>query len=197
MSGTIHNKPLTHIRDWTRAERLLANGVNGGLNRTHDIVRNLQQGVNPPVQVSSVVRAVPEEAASRAQNYSLWGVFDEYFQCNPFAADGSAITNVVVFVARPWKLRRSTFDGETINGILYTRLNAQQRRAHKVGTSAELDHVELITPRWNVNDMITAIVVPQTGVVRTVEGGGEVMLTLQDLNTAPHAYAFDRVASGG
>ncbi len=116
MSGTIHNKPLTHIRDWTRAERLLANGVNGGLNRTHDIVRNLQQGVNQPMQMPSVARGTRAIGGKPVPLFSFQVAEVQRDSLLCHAWDGETAGAEDVIVLRDPLLRRTPFDRKQRDG---------------------------------------------------------------------------------
>lgn len=129
MSGTIHNKPLTHVRNWQRGERLLANGANGGFNRTHDLIRNLQQGVNQPVQVVAAPHGGTPAAAAVTRTFRLWDATpDDFLLCKELTASGALLDNrerdangvpigeiPLVKIAKVRELQRSHQDGKTDN----------------------------------------------------------------------------------
>ncbi|KKK55310.1 hypothetical protein LCGC14_3075840 [marine sediment metagenome] len=191
MSGTIHNKPLTTIRDWRKGEPLLANGVNGGFKRTHDIVRGLQQGVNQPVQVPSVARgglaSIPGISTRRA--FRLKEIRDDYLICRELDADGvEAATDTLV--AKPWLLQRTPFDGTVRNGSTLSYSDGEHRTSTRPDPSGipgeTVNESQLVIPRFTFDDLLYATLEIYTGV--ETEGGVKVVWQAAD---GPRAWTAE------
>src|SRR6185312_1528372 len=60
--------------------------------------------------------------------------------CNPFKADGVTIdSSITVTVMKPWTLRRTPFDGKTVNSISYTYTDNATRTA--TGSTTETQKI--------------------------------------------------------
>ena len=60
----------------------------------------------------------------------------------------------IVYVAKPYILRRSPFDNKTVDSVSYVYTNAYTRTASKAG---ETDETQLITPSYVENEIILAV----------------------------------------
>lgn len=182
MSGTTHSKTLRTFRDWRTGEGLRQRGMN----RTHDVIRDLQGGVDQPMQVVSVARGVPIEAgAAMARTFRLKRVLNEYLECNAYATDGTFDTDELVYIAKPHVLRKSTFHQQVVNGIAYDYIGPTLRWAHIGGHPTAEDEKQMVIPIWNTGDPITAVRVQWSGVHRA-----DVLLPWQDVNDGARAFAF-------
>ena len=162
MSGTIHIKPLQPLADWRRGEPLFK----AGMNRTHDIIRGLQQGVDQPVQVAVVPRGgTTEQVAGATRTFSLVNVRDDWLVCREVAADGSlAPTDELTIVAKPYRLQRTPFDGQTEGGVTYAYepgWNGTVRTATRDSESEQ----QRVTEDYFPGNLIYAETVTYTGVV--------------------------------
>lgn len=198
MSGTIHTKSLQHIRDWTRGELLLANGANGGFNRTHDAVRDSQGGVNQPMQVPSVARRAPSEAvAVRTRTFQLEDATpDDWLLCKELDSSGQVIDNrelgegglpigeiPIVKIAKTRELQRTWQDGEEDT---LGRLHTFDESLRQTVTRNEISETWIPIPMFQIGDQIQATQVVYSGAV-----DGENAITLQDANPAGRAWAKD------
>jgi len=81
--------------------------------------------------------------------------FDDYLEC----VDAAAVT---VYVAKPFELRSSTFDGLTVDGVTYAYTSVSEREA----TDGVDTETQFITPNYRVGAEIFAVKVRGgTGVV--------------------------------
>lgn len=115
----------------------------------------------------------PPSAAVRMRVKTIQG---DYLSCLTW--DGSTEGTDPIAVARPWDLRRSPFDGQTVNGISYTYTSDVQRTATLTGVS----EIQLITPDYFVDAEIF-VISATTGV--TASGNPVHYL---DLNTSARAW---------
>lgn len=83
---------------------------------------------------------------------------DDYLTCED--ADSNT-----VYVAKPYELRRTPFDGETIGGVTYTYTSASEREA----TDGVDTETQFITPAYVVGAEIFAIKVQGNTGVQTAE----------------------------
>lgn len=101
--------------------------------------------------------------------------------------DGSATTGSSFYVAKPTKLRYNGGASETIDGITvtYSSWAATTRVTRVASISGAAAEDQVIVPRLQVNDLIWAIQVTETGV--TVSGAD---VTWLDLNIDARAWCF-------
>ncbi len=195
MSGTIHIKPLTPLRDWNRGEGILANGGNGGLNRTHNIVRELRQGVDQPRQVPSVARGEAAATGASTRTFRLDDATpDDWLLCTELDNSGGVLDN-----------RERDQDGNPIGEIPAVKV-AKTRELQRTHQDNQRD----MAGRWHVFDGSLLQVVSRLGVTETwvpipefwvgdqiqaeevVYSGaldGSTDITLQDTNRAGRAWA--------
>lgn len=77
------------------------------------------------------------------------------------------------YVAKPYLLRQTPFDGETINDVLYTYTTANERVASDESTPVadqEPDETQVITPSYYIDEIIL-VVNRDTGV--EIDNSGE------------------------
>lgn len=101
--------------------------------------------------------------------------YNDYLSC----------TNVgggVVNVAKPYMLRRSSFDGKTVDGVSYSYTAANARTASADG---EDDESQVITPDYFEDEKIIAVR-HSTGVY-----GANSEIKWEDLNTAGRCWAME------
>lgn len=115
------------------------------------------------------------------------GIQNDYLECFLYNAVDDSYGEDAVYVAKPFMLQRTPFDGETIsypNGqdIEYSYSEDHKRTADD-GSS---DETQVVIPYYYANEIILA--------VRNVSGGtgitvGDVMVQWVDLNTAGRFWA--------
>lgn len=106
---------MIELQDHARGEQVSARK----LRRTNDAVRELQQGVRPPRQVIPAARpkaaVTGEPGAIRRFIYTGTMGADHLVCTDPLAEEPTQ-----VLVAKPHELRRSTYHGLEVDGVLYT-----------------------------------------------------------------------------
>lgn len=106
---------MIELQDHARGEQVSARK----LKRTNDAVRELQQGVRPPRQLIPAARpkaAVAGEPGA-IRRFIYTGIMGaDHLVCSDPLAEGPT----QVFVAKPQELRRSTYHGLEVDGVLYT-----------------------------------------------------------------------------
>ncbi len=123
---------------------------------------------------------------------------NDYLHCHTFIPKAGAGDtdeeegDVVVFVAKPYLLRQTPFDGESIvypsKTISYTYANQGERTA----TSGGDEEDQVLIPEYFVDDEIIAIrnIIGSTGVIANDAGDSETTVTeWEDMNTAGRFWA--------
>jgi hypothetical protein len=143
------------------------------LNGLVDSVNQLATKMRAPTQPR------PYSKGSSVVVLTLVDHFGDYLECT----DANAVT---VYVAKPFELRSSTFDGLTIAGVTYTYTNESEREA----TDGVDTETQFITPAYRVGAEIFAVKVRGgTGVV-TAEPAD---ILYVEINQG-RAWAWDGVA---
>ncbi len=123
---------------------------------------------------------IPNPIAPITQQYNITSIADEYLVCS--AWDGTNLGTQDVKIAKPFLLRKSTWDGYTdSNGVTYTVTGTQTLTA--MDTSGNVENWK-ITFDYQVDDLITA--------VANVRGGYDSDsddIRWIDLNTDARAWA--------
>jgi len=141
----------------------------------------LQKGSGPMVALKDVpeglalipVRIGGGGGGTSVKAYTVDSVDDDTLWCVP-VDDPEAEP---VEVAKPYLLRRTPFDGNTIGGLTYTYSSAIEREVFD-GTNTETQHVK---EAWLVGEIIYVVEI-------TEEETGLTGITLQDINNSAHAW---------
>jgi len=159
-------------------------------------VRTLRGG--PGVTVRVAGQEVTIRNANRVgrdlglvQMMEIYDIFDDHLECYLYNAVDAEAGTQVVFVARPYQLQRTPFDGEIIvyaNGqsVEYTYVDDRKRSADD-GSSSE---TQVMTPDYYEGDIILAIrnIAGGTGLTAT-KGATTIAIQWMDLNTAGRFWA--------
>jgi len=148
------------------------------LNGLVDSVNRLTSGVNAPRQ--------PKPAGKTGGSPVLVLVLvteeDDYLVCED--ADANEY-----LVAKPYELRRTPFDGETIDGVTYTYISANEREADNGVDDPE---TQFITPNYRATAEIFAVRVQGDTGVQGV--GSNDLLVYVEIDQG-RAWAWDDTAS--
>ncbi|NRA58251.1 MAG: hypothetical protein HRU13_09095 [Phycisphaerales bacterium] len=144
--------------------------------------------VRPTAQIAGLPGAGRVQAgAVQVAAFEIVRALGDYLVCKVVLETGEAGT-ATVNVAKPWQLRRTPFDGQTVNGIAYAYTGDNAR----TGTDSE-DNTEdqQVTPDYFAGARILAIrgITGGTGVSVVQEQGGNVRPAWQDLNDAGRVWA--------
>jgi len=90
-------------------------------------------------------------AGNIIQQFAVRSVQDDYLICQ--AWDGGFLSGIDVQVAKPFLLKNSFFDGQTVDGVSYTYLDVNTREATD-GTTTE---TQLVTPSYFLDATIYAV----------------------------------------
>lgn len=116
----------------------------------------------------------------RAKRFRLKQVEDDYLRC--VAWDGEEETQPVVFVAKPYELRKTPFDGVEVGGVFYTYASSIERNASE-GVASE---TQVIVPAYLIDGEILAIAPVAGGTGVAVDDSPVVWM---DLNAGARAWA--------
>lgn len=103
---------------------------------------------------------VGEERLFRVANTALFHRFDTII-CEPYIeADGAFSTDSddYVYIAKPYLVRRTPFDGQTRDGVTYTYASNTER----TGTEGAATEDQIIVPPYVIGDHIRAMYVSST-----------------------------------
>lgn len=117
-------------------------------------------------------------------------VLDDTLLC--YSVVDSVVDNATdIYVAKPTTLRKTGWDGETVNGITYaysTTGGSYQARSATIAASTGLSIVQVITRAYSPGDIIYAAKVPSTNIT----AGGPVKYI--DLNVDGRQWAAEGVS---
>lgn len=85
-------------------------------------------------------------ARTTITQYQLATVHPDYLECHPLKSDGTVNMDVSHNIAKPHGLRKTGWDGQTINGIAYSAYSADGTQ--RTATIGGKDAVEKITPDY-------------------------------------------------
>lgn len=123
--------------------------------------------------------ALPDGASVTASKFRITFVGDDYLSCNPYDASGNP-TSAVVYVMRPYSLRRSPFDGHSVAGVGY----AYSSNVRRVATGSGVSETQYITPDLNDGDVIYAVQLKETFTL-----SNSARTSWHDLNVDARAWA--------
>lgn len=162
MATNVMGLSIPQLRRWRAGEPL----DHRQLNEPVDVLNSMTRGVAVPRQVTGQGRP-STEAGSLVAKFKLAqsaADFPDHLVCRTW--DGTTEGETNVLVAKPWELRRTTFDGTTYGGVGYTYSSPVTR----IGVIGDEEESQLIIPRYIVGDILVADknVIGGTGV--TVNG---------------------------
>lgn len=152
------------------------------MNGLVDAVNRLTAGVNAPSQP----RVYGRSGGSPVIRCTIVSHEDDYLEC---VETGTSNT---VYVAKPYELQRTPFDGETVEGVNYSYGSgfaaSQERTATSNANPSEVEQ-QFITPAYVVGAEIMAVRVQgNTGV--SLGGSPEEFVLYTELNQG-RAFAYD------
>lgn len=169
----MRNTPNIRIQRFKAGQRRLSAGH---LNQLVDGVNRLSSGINPAIQPRVFGRS-----GAAVQVLTLVTHEDDHLVCE----DEDENT---VYVAKVYELRRTPFDGETIDGVTYTYTSASEREADNGVDDPE---TQFITPDYRAGAEIYASkVIGETGLYVDPEADPLVPITYIELNQG-RAWAWD------
>ncbi len=180
------------LQRWRRGDAVTADR----LNRLQDaVVSVLYAGKGIGVRKSG--KNVVLENTAAIPHYDPTPAFFEvnestgdYIQCHPYdPISGAASTGTTVDVAKPYMLRKTPFDGETITYedgavIEYTYTTYRQRSAESSGIGTE---TQIMTPDYYDGEVIRAVR-GNTGVTASTTSTGD-RIGWEDINTCGRFWA--------
>jgi hypothetical protein len=163
----------------------------GWLNQLRDAVNELRPVQAPGILLSATRIGVARQSVGGEEGaptpgtvnqFKVQEVLDDTLRCRTWL--GTALGTTDITIAKPYKLRRTPFDAQTVvidaDSILYTYQSGTRRTATVVGTTST--EKQVIVPRYLVGDIIYACEVEDTiNVTGTV--------TQIDLNVDGRAWA--------
>lgn len=137
------------------------------LNEPVDVLNDMTRGVGVPrqVRVRGGAAAAVGSAVAHFKLRQSGHEFGDYLRCRTWDWRSETEGDEDVFVARPWLLRRSSFEDITRAGIHYTYSTNSTRTARR--TSDNATEVQIIIPMYYIGDILKAEkgIVGDTGVV--------------------------------
>lgn len=182
--ASVFSMPISHLREWSRRQA----PDHRQMNEPVDAINRMVTGVGVPRQAMARVGAsAPAEAATSAvaqfklkQNADT---FPDHLICR--AWDGETLGSEDVLVAKPWDIRRTSFDGR---GDSVVELYTYTTPTHRIARIRLTDIVEeqIIIRRYEINDILYA--------TENIKGGTEVIhedtpIVWLDDNRAARAFA--------
>lgn len=132
-----------------------------------------------------MINAFVSSSSAQKLSATLIAIGDETLDVSLDTPEG--VPGITITIAKPWSLRRSTYDDKTLpNGWLYNYIDAQYRTATKIDKDTENQYV---TPTYYVGDKIrVSVVTPNAGVETGDEDGS--FMTLEDANADGRAWSL-------
>jgi hypothetical protein len=118
------------------------------------------------------------------QRLAVQSVGADHLVCRHLEPDGSVGT-VDVFAAKPWTLRRTPFDGQTIDGKSFVYSD----NATRTVTKDAQEETQAITPDYAVDDVIFAAVTDVLGQIDPEDVYDPGRTVLVDANVDGRAWA--------
>lgn len=147
------------------------------------VVRNSKLRVGPGLVQSSTpdgttISLAPElkrrllAAPPTRGTFRLKEIRDDYLVCRELDGDGIEASSDTL-VAKPWLAQREPFDGTVRNGNTLTYTNGTERISSRQdpdqGPGETIEEIQIIIPRFTIEDLIYATLEIYTG-VETAEG---------------------------
>lgn len=137
----------------------------------------------------------PADPGSVVRQYRLKEVFDDYLRCRSW--NGTTEGGEDVFIALPWRLRRTPFDGQTLvftsDGETYSASYVYESPTKRTKTIAGVPEIQVILPQFQVDfDLIYAIEVVEPLGITTED---DATITLLDINDDGRAWGRKHVQS--
>lgn len=152
MTGNLMGQSIPPLRRWRKHQPL----DHRQLNEPVEAINRMITGVGVPRQMMARVgggEAIGTVSASfRLKQSGIWR--GDYLWCRTWDADTETEGDEDVFVAKPWLLRRSPFEGAVREGIEYTYTGNVSRTARRIGTSKT--EKQAIVDVYAIGDVITA-----------------------------------------
>ena len=152
---SIFDTPRTELAKLRRAERVDHPSFRRKINAVSDRTNALSRSVSLPQQIAPQAKR-PEEVvgggalAATIRPLRVTAHFDDYLEGKD---DSLNPENVRMNVAKPWLLRRSSYDGKNIGGTSYRYVSRQRR----VVTKGDITETQEITPKYLIGfDIILA-----------------------------------------
>lgn len=146
--------PGVELPNWKRGDPLLASD----LNLLRDALIQVLVG-GPGVQVGSfgdrlvISMSQDKTPINRFRQMSVVSNHGDYIKCKTLTATGTEDGDNI-YVMKPWELRRSPFDGETVGGVAYTYSSDDERTATP---STGAPEVQTITPEYFAGAVVYAM----------------------------------------
>jgi hypothetical protein len=105
------------------------------------------------LNLQAILSAIPRVTTKLLQAM-IYEIGDDVLTCHYIFPDENGVdvadTSHEVLVWKPWTLRRTPFDGKTVNGINYTYVSEHERSA----VEGAVEEDQLVTPDYFVNAII-------------------------------------------
>jgi hypothetical protein len=131
-------------------------------------------------------------AGSLEQRMIIKEIHDDWFRCLPYdkagqhPADADVKEADYILVAKPWELRMTDWDGQTIDGITFDYSTPDQRTATQASTGIVETHI--VARPWYVGEIILAVNQVTGGTDATDDNLKDILW--EDTNQASHAWAM-------
>lgn len=177
MGANIMGLSLPQLRRWRAGEPL----DHRRLNEPVDVLNDMTRGVGVPRQVTRQGRPAQVGGGQSVLVAMDAGLTDDHLICRAVGSNPESYTPILV--AEPWILRRTPFDQQIREDVLYEYENGVKRTAYdNTDPTRQLNRVEQIHPRYLVGDIVIAAPMA-TGVVV-----GATPVTLLDINVDSRSW---------
>lgn len=179
MPISIFDMPIAELQRYSRGEALTARKMNQAV----DALNRISGGCSPPRQ------SIPATGVSRGTGSIIQVRFKSTDEglliCRAYDLETETEGTEDVKVMMPWTLRRSRFDGLTVNSINYVYTTDVERTATLMSDTNLPKEIQIIDPPYEVDDIIYAAVLTGLDADKTI--------TAVDLNA--DARCWTRAAS--
>ncbi len=143
-------------------------------------------------------------SSSALQRMIVKEIKSDWFNCLPYDKDGEHGTSEnYIKVAKPWELRFSDWDGQTVDGISFSYAGEDLNWSRRKATRGSITEIHIVVRPWYVGEIILAATNITGGTDATDDGPADdgvapfTDLVWEDTNQAAHAWAQTDISDPG
>jgi hypothetical protein len=142
---------------------------------------------------STVARMIIKQIQSDWFNCLFYDKDGQHPSVEEFGS-GEADESDYIKVAKPWELRFTDWDGQTVDGITFSYAGEDLNWARRKATQGSITEFQIVVRPWYIGEIILAVSKIKGGTDATDDGPADdgvdpADIEWEDLNTTSHAWA--------